>query len=243
MEQLPDQFTEDPALKAARRRALDRESAPAGLRNRIQAMAAQSAAAPEAASAPRSLKMPQRSPLFRFAVAAVLVIGFGALGYRIWQMNQGPTYDRGTVLTQALYQAMVDTHAARGAQTTPDTVTTLAMAGDLSKSIDRPVFVADLTRDGWTFQGAGVRNVGEHQAAQLYFTKGNQAISVFSLPANAAKNPRQDQEYDKDFNGSPIAGFVHGNGLYCVVGSSSDESLQVAEVKRLLNEHRGEIKG
>lgn len=193
----------------------------------------------ESQAAPRSLKMPQRSPLFRLAVAAVLLIGFGALGYRIWQMNQGPTYT--PMLSQAIYKAMVDTHVSRGAQTTPDQVTTLAAAGDLSKSIDRPVFVADLTRDGWTFHGAGVRNVGEHQAAQLYFTKGTQSISVFSLPASATKGAHDDQDYDKDFNGSPIAGFVHGKGLYCIVGSSPDDSLPMAEVKRLLNEHRGEI--
>jgi hypothetical protein len=237
MEQIPDQFSDDPALKAALRRALDQEAAPAALRNRILALTAEPSA--EAAAPPRSLKMPRRSPLFRFAVAAVLVIGFGALGYRIWQMNQGPTYDPG--LTQALYKEMVDVHAARGAQTTPDQVTTLAAAGALSKSIDRPVLVADLTRDGWTFQGAGVRKVAEHQAAQLYFTKGKEAISVFSLPASAAKGAHDDTDYVKDFNGSPIAGFTHGKGLYCIVGSSPDDSLQVAEVKRLLAEHRGEI--
>src|SRR3954452_246648 len=99
MEQLPNQFTEDPALKAALRRALDQEAAPAALRNRIQALSAESAADVETAAPPRSLKMPRRSPLFRFAVAAVLVIGFGALGYRIWQMNQGTSYDPGRILT------------------------------------------------------------------------------------------------------------------------------------------------
>jgi len=237
MEQIPEQFTEDPALKAALRRALDQEAAPAALRNLILALNAESAADAQTAAPPRSLKMPSRhSPLFRFAVAAVLLIGFGTLGYRIWQMNQGPVYPG---INNALYQAMVDTHAARRAQTTPDAVTTIASASTLSQTIQRPVFVADLTRDGWTFQGAGVRKVGDHQAAQLYFTKGNQAISVFSLPS-PDKN-YGDHDYDLVLNGSPIAGFTHGKGLYCIVGSSPDDSLQVAEVKRLLAEHRGEI--
>jgi len=241
MEQLPNQFTEDPALKAALRRALDQEAAPAALRNRILALSAESST--EAAEPPRSLKMPQqRSPLFRFAVAAVLVIGFGALGYRIWQMNQPPAiYNPLVAIPQALYQEMVNVHAARGAQTTPDEVSTFADAAKLGQSIQRPVFVADLTRDGWTFQGAAVRKVGSDMAAQLYFTKGKEAISVFSLPASAAPAARDDQDYDKVFNGSPIAGFTHGKGLYCIVGSSPDDSLQVTEVKRLLAEHRGEI--
>src|SRR3954470_19568155 len=103
MEQIPEQFTEDPALKAALRRALDQEAAPAALRNRILALSAESAADATAAP-PRSLKMPSRSPLFKFAVAAVLLIGFGALGYRIWQMNQKTAYPG---LGDALYQAMV----------------------------------------------------------------------------------------------------------------------------------------
>ena len=38
-----------------------------------------------------------------------------------------------------------------------------------------------------------------------------------------------------------MLGFTHGKGLYCIVGSSPDDSLPVAEVKRLLAEHRGEI--
>jgi hypothetical protein len=240
MEQLPDQFTEDPALKAALRRALDQESAPAALRNRILALRAGPAA--ETAEPPRSLKLPQRSPLFRFAVAAVLLIGFGALGYRIWQINQPPaTYNPLAAIPQALYQEMVKVHAARSAQTTPDEVSTFADAAKLGQSIQRPVFVADLTRDGWTFQGAAVRKLGSDMAAQLYFTKGKEAISVFSLPASAAPAARDDQDYDKVFNGSPIAGFTHGKGLYCIVGSSPDDSLPVAEVKRLLAEHRGEI--
>jgi hypothetical protein len=121
-------------------------------------------------------------------------------------------------------------------------VTTLAQAEDLKKQIDRPVLVADLTRDGWTFDGGGVRKVGEFSAAQLRFSKGKASISVFSLPASAASGAQYGAEYDKVFNGSPIAGFLKGPGLYCIVGSSTDGSLDVDEVKRLLAEHKGDLK-
>ena len=45
------------------------------------------------------------------------------------------------------------------------------------------------------------------------------------------------------FGGAPIAGFTRGKGLFCIVGTSEDGSLQIAEVKRLLEEHQGEISG
>ncbi|MDB5321212.1 MAG: hypothetical protein JWN40_2843 [Phycisphaerales bacterium] len=238
MEQRPVQFTDDPALKSALRRTLDVESAPAALRERVMALKAGGDA-----QAGNPIPMfRRRSPLYWLAVAAVLVLGVGMLGYQIWQMNRGPVYDPSRfALSQSLYKAMVDAHSARAKEVGTGDIGPVATAANLSQSIQRPVFVADLTRDGWTYRGAGVRNVGSNTAAQLYFTKGKQAISVFSLPASTASGAREDEEYDKDFNGSPIAGFTHGPGLYCIVGSSEDDSLPLAEVKRLLAAHRGEI--
>ncbi len=163
------------------------------------------------------------------------------LGYQIWQMNRGPVYDNKMVISHEVYQAMVDAHSARAKEAGTGDAGAVAAAANLSQSIQRPVFVADLTRNGWTYRGASVRNVGPNTAAQLYFTKGKQAISVYSLPASAANGARDDVEYDKDFNGSPIAGFTRGPGLYCIVGSSEDDSLKLGEVKQLLAEHRGEI--
>src|SRR5438128_2720620 len=157
---------DDPALRGALRRALGVESAPAGLRERVMAMTAKPAPGL------------RRSIGYKLAVAAVLVLGFGGLGYQIWQMNRGPVYDRSKfALSHELYQAMVDAHSARGKEAGSGDAGTVSAAANLSQSIQRPVFVADLTRDGWTYRGAGVRNVGSNTAAQLYFTKGKQAIS------------------------------------------------------------------
>jgi hypothetical protein len=235
MEQRPSEFTADPALKSALRRALDVESAPPALRQRIMALRT----APGETPVHKPIPMFRRNPLYGLAVAAVLVLGLGMLGYQIWQMNRGPVYDRSRfALSHELYKAMVDVHAARANDAGTADGGAVAAAAKLSTSIDRPVFVADLTRDGWTYRGAGVRTVGSNTAAQLYFTRGKQAISVFSLPASAAAGAREGEEYDKDFNGSPIAGFTKGSGLYCIVG---DESVPLAEVKLLLAAHRGEI--
>jgi hypothetical protein len=254
---------EDPALKAALRRNLGRESAPAALRERIGAMAAGAGGGSAAVTGPRlvsgaggaggaplgeraerPIPIRGRSPLYKLAVAAILILGFGGLAYQVREMTKDP-YDYSVAISDSLYASMVEAHRARQAAGTAaaagDTVASVAGAGELQKGINRPVFVADLTKDGWTFQGGGVRNVGEHQAAQLFFTKGAAAVSVFSLPAGAASGAQEGWSYDKDFNGAPIAGFVKGNGLFCIVGGSADGSLTLDEVKRLLEAHRGEV--
>jgi hypothetical protein len=220
---------DDPALRGALRRALGVENAPAGLRERVVALTAKPA------------PVWRRGLGYRLAVAAVLVIGFGGLGYRVWQMNHNP-YDAKLALSDTLYQNMIDAHNARSGQAAGgDKISNVAEAATLVKEIQRPVFAADLTRDGWTFQGGSVRNVGNDRAAQLFFTKGKASISVFSLPAPAAPGTQYAADYDKVYNGAPIAGFTRSGGLYCIVGSSPDGSLQVDEVKRLLAEHRGEL--
>ena len=258
MEDPQVQSFDDPALKAALRRALDQERAPADLRDRIRAMAA-SAAAPAAetvpymraagagdeAAADAPIPMFRRGPVFKFAAAAVLVLGLGSMGYQIYLANRPPPY---TAVAQyavppSLYKGMTQTHDERvaGSATPPDTTTDLAAAKGLSGAVKRPVFVAQLTSNGWKFEGGGVRDVGPHSAAQLFFTKGNASISVFSLPASAVPQAKDDVTYDTVFNGHPIAGFVHKGGLYCIVGSSTDDSLKLDEVKALLQSHRGEI--
>jgi hypothetical protein len=260
----PQSF-DDAALKSALRRALEQEHAPADLRARIRALAVASdttaeastgqsaepspllriAPTPDSAAADQPLKLHRRGPAFKFAAAAVLVLGFGSLGYQIWQANRPPDYAQVAqyVVPVSLYKGMTQAHDERvaGSATPPDTAKDLQSASALAQAIQRPVFVADLTNNGWKFEGGGVRDVAKHPAAQLFFTRGNAAISVFSLPASAVPTARDGVTYDTVFNGHPIAGFVRTGGLFCIVGSSTDNSLKVDEVKTLLESHRGEI--
>jgi hypothetical protein len=245
MEQPPVQPFEDPALKAALRRALDRPTAPAGLRDRIAAMAVESrpATAPQEDAKPIPMRQP-RGPLYKFAIAAILVLGFGSLAYQVWQMNKGPDYSYATAVPDSLYASMLQTHTARASGSAGgDSVTSFDAASGLASQINRPVFAADLAKDGWTYRGGAVRNVGSHSAAQLFFTKGKAAVSVFSLPAAAAPDAKDGMTYERNYHDAPIAGFLKGKGLYCIVGSSEDGSLTVDEVKRLLEAHRRDVKG
>lgn len=238
MQDSPVQPFDDPALKAALRRSLDRETAPVALRDRIKALA--SAAAP-AEPDHKPIPMFRKSPLYRLAVAAILIIGFGGLGYQIWKMNQSP-YDSTTVFTAKLYQEMIDAHNARKDNSTGDSVITFAAAPGLGGQLGRSVFVADLTKDGWTFKGGAVRKVGSDQAAQLYFTKGKSAISVFSLPKSVVPTAQDEQSYEALQSGAAIAGFTRGQGLFCIVETSEEGPLTSSEgVRAMLEAHKGEI--
>jgi hypothetical protein len=183
-----------------------------------------------------------RRPLFRFAAAAILIVGIGSLAFQIWNTTRPPA-SSAYVFPVSLFKGMVATHTARasGAEASPDAVKSLADAAKLSQTTNRPVLVADLTKDGWTFDGAAVRAVGQFTAAQLFFTKGNAAVSVFSLPASAVPNAADNSTYDTVFNGAPIAGFVKNGGLFCIVGSSPDGSLTAGEVRGMLERHKGEL--
>jgi len=246
MQETPLQPFDDPALKMALRRSLGKETAPVSLRDRIKKMAGEnsSVSAPESKPDPKPIPLFRRSPVYRFAVAAVLIIGFGGLAYQIWQMKQkDDAYNRGTVFTASLYQNMIDTHEARKSATSADTITTLAAVPSLSGQVPaHAVFAADLTKDGWTFQGAAARKVGSDQAAQLFFTKGKSSISVFSLPLSAAPDAKEGESYDTVYNGAAIAGFRSSGGIFCIVGTGEKGPLDLTEVKQLLDEHKGEIR-
>ncbi len=249
MEELPVQPFDDPALKAALRRCLGKESAPAGLRERIAALSSaptqptmKLATDSKPAADAKPIPMFRKSPLYRFAVAAVLLIGFGSLGYQIWKMTHQNPYIPSYIISDAAYQNMVDHHEDHKTGKTTDHITTLAAAPGLGKQfgeMKKGIFVPDLTKDGWTFKGASVQKVENGTGVQLFFTKGNEALSVYSLPASTVAPKSIDkQDYEKMFNGMPIAGFTDSGGLYCIVG---DKSVDLTEVKRLLNEHKGEI--
>jgi hypothetical protein len=156
--------------------------------------------------------------------------------------QSGPDADSVYAIPNSVYKGMVKTHEDRKNQAGEgDTITSLAAAKDLSKALGRPVFAADLTRDGWTFQGGAVRDVASFKAAQLFFAKGKATLSVLSLPASAATTAKDGSTYDIIFQGTPIAGFVKQGGLFCIVGQSEDGSLTVDDVKTLLQKHRDEL--
>src|SRR4051812_3813615 len=156
MQDPPVPSFDDPALKAALRRALDSEIAPTGLRNQIHALAtdqaerpalsytatgAQPTRAPAAEAADQPIPLFRR-PLYRFAAAAILIVGLGSLAFEVWNTSPPPATSA-YVFSPSLFKGMIAAHSARATATeqSPDMVKSLADAARLSATINRPVFV------------------------------------------------------------------------------------------------------
>src|SRR5688500_17614219 len=195
---------DDSAFKAALARSLPKERAPEALRNRIAALTA-SGAKPSAWEDAPPIKLPvYRQRWVRLAAAALFAVA--AVITALLVNRESSSVTPGYEIANSVYKGMVSTHEARKNNTAnPDTVTTLAAAGQqLSKQLGRGVWAPDLTKDGWTFHGGAIRTIGTSQVAQLYFTKGQESLSVLSLPSSLAKGAKDGSTYETTFSGTPI---------------------------------------
>jgi hypothetical protein len=236
----PVQSFNDPALKAALARSLPKERAPQGLRDRIVALSAPQGSQSAAAEEAPPIKLPIfRQKWVRMAAAALFAIAALITAFIV---NRETGVQPGYEIANSVYKGMITTHEARKNESTPsDTVTTLPSAGQqLSKQLGRGVWAPDLTKDGWTFHGGAIRTIGSSQVAQLYFTKGTESLSVLSLPSSLAKGAKDGSTYETTFSGTPIAGFLKKDGLFCIVRQGQAEP-STREIKALLDKHRDAV--
>jgi hypothetical protein len=234
----PQEFQpEDAVLKTALRRALGKPSAPPELRSRIEAMLA---AEHRKEQTKRAL---WRRPAFALiSAAAVLLIGLGIAYQLINQGNEVPEY-----FAQAMVQAheqdaaLADHHRLPGV---PADAPLSTVRAELRKHIGLPVLVAELG-EGWKYEGASLTTVSGVPAAELFFTRGDASISIFSVSAAAAyintSTSGDGTTYAQMENGHPISGFVQGGAIHCLVGSSKSGKLTLKEVTKLRDKLRGEV--
>jgi hypothetical protein len=235
----PVQSFDDPALRAALARSIPKERAPQELRNRIAALTA--IGKPTTWEDAPPIKLPVfRQKWFRMAAAALFAVAAVITAVLVNRNQTGVT--PGYEIANSVYKGMVTIHEARKNNTaSPETVTTLASAGQqLSKQLGRPVWAPDLTKDGWTFHGGAIRTLGSSQVAQLFFTKGAESLSVLSLPSSLAKGAKDGSTYETTFSGTPIAGFLKKDGLFCIVRQGQAEP-STREIKALLDKHRDAV--
>ena len=225
----------DPALQQALKRALGGEMAPLPLASRIQsALAAQADPAPQRAARPRPR-------IWALAAAACLCL----FSVSLMAMQVMKTFSpreqlavKSLDVPTELVQNLIARHDACGSR--PDHHFLPGIAQDdlnairktLARSLDQRVLVTTLP-NGWVFRGAQLCPVGQDRAAHLLFTRGNQTVSLFSLPNADYPTSSNDTPYESMTAGHPIAGFTHGNGFYCLVGSSPDGKLSLEEIKSL----------
>lgn len=259
---------DDSGLKAAVRRAWGEERCPDDVRARVLAAANASAglAAPPRqgrdslpaviiTTRPSFWQQPWLN--YGLAAAATVLIGFG-VAYRVDDSPFGR--DRmgdlgGTAVTFAstvppmIAQGLRDSHdrcikyPSHSPSPELSNESFPAIRQRLEQRLRFPVLAGSiehaLGRDGWQFKGAAVCKVGDVDAAHLVFTRGDQAISVFSLPPSSCNHSgREAREYEDPNPDHPVAVFVWSDGVHCVVGSSVDRSVSVDEVRSVLEHLR-----
>lgn len=213
-----DSHFDDPALKAALKRALGGETAPPGLRARVEKMLAAEAASPLVR--PKQRFDWRRSPLVGLAAAAMIIV---STAFVLNYYRQAEPSSLAT-LPNDLASEMTAAHDAAMAQASHHNLP--VPKDDLDKirqtlkdRLGHPVLVASLGAD-WKLEGASVTKVGERDAAQLVYSKGNESVSVISVSiAGRGYVPSEGTDYMQTWEGHPLAGVVKGGAVHCVIGS------------------------
>ena len=211
---------------------------------------------PVVAAPPRFWQQPWLR--YGFAAAAMVLVGFG-IAHRLDDTPFGrddfaQTGTGGTDVTLAslpppIRQGMLEKHERcqkfeHNAYPDLPAGNFAAVRERLEKQLGFPVLAGDveeaLGRNGWRFQGAAVCKVGGVNAAHLIFVRNRQAISLFSFPRDCCKTaPTGGVREGEDSNADhPVALFVWSDGVHCVVGSSTDRSLSVDQVRAVLEHLR-----
>lgn len=228
MEHDKPQF-DDPALQSAVKRALGNETAPRQLRERVER-----ALAGERARPVRLLR-----PLAGVAAAAVLFIGFSVAYHMLWASREKPVaqwFAAAMVVSHDQCSALPDHHLIA-----PDAPNDLGAVRERLKSQLNHALLVTSLGDGWTFAGAGVCNIGSAPAAHMLFKRGDQTISIFSIPvANLAysESVPDGTSYSQIEQSHPVSGFIQNGAVHCLVGSSG---LSLREITRLREAVRGQV--
>ena len=259
---------EDPALGNAIRRAWGGERAPATLRQRLMQLAASEAVGnvqeirsgeradplvlptPAALGTARAPAFPRRRPnrSLRWAAAALLLLAVGGIVSRYWGTADSPP-PVAIAPRESFGVALASTHDnclgagdAHHAEELPPGGDMSRVAAALRSQLNRPVLAASPAGPGWHFHGARVCTINGHQAAHLVFVNGHAAVSVFSFSSAACSEcARADRFEVPTTPGHAVTGFAQGEGLFCVVGSSSDGSLTLDRLRAFRDEFRPQV--
>ena len=231
---------DEPGLKGAVQRAWGGEQSPQRLRARVSRLIA-TAASVDQAPAPVSTWERWQGRVYGLAAAAVLMLGIGLLVLyyqgafesnvsRFAGAAQPISMPSKTPMPISLARSMLATHNSCGKLHDHRLVDDLpannyrALSVKLTSDLGFPVIARGLGAE-WKFRGAGECSVGELRGSHLLFVRGDESISVFSLPSSCMMGIPPGAQFEGPVQGHPVAGFSRGGAVYAFVGSSPAASL------------------
>jgi hypothetical protein len=228
---------DDPNLKAAVARVRGGHKARPDLVDRVRGSLA---AAMNGDAAPvRRIELKPHRPLFRrLAIAASIVAAF-ALGVVTHSVVHKYVEAREYLeANEKLFRGMIAAGQAQvdgrpelfGSLDDPARLRQL-LANRLSHEVPLP----DLSAQGWVLTEAAVVQVQALPAARCVFSRGGSTLTLFSLPSGAFAGAEDGETYQTVIDGHPLAGFIRGGGVHCVVGSAGTP---LAEVTPLTDQLR-----
>jgi len=232
----------DPSLRTAVRRVWGDERAPRELRQQIAALCTSSGKrGSRANSEPFSMRI--RSTLYGLAAAAVFILAVG-IAFADWSGGgrrplRAPRVVAlpGNMATNLFARHDADEKAKKHQFAGINQTDFNTMSKELGSQLGFPVLATSLPGNGWRFHGASICTVGKIVTAHLIFDRqGKQYISLFSMPVGEVSGSGPGCDYTEVAQNHVMAGFATSVGFYCVVGSSSDDSMTVEEVRTIRDE-------
>jgi hypothetical protein len=113
----------------------------------------------------------------------------------------------------------------------------------LIEELHQTVWLADLTKQGWKFEGAACVNVDSAKGAQAVFSKGDDTLSMISMPVagNCETHGGDVEMFAKDVDKHSVFAFVANGEMYGLVGYCPDGSLKLADVQAIGNRFKSEV--
>lgn len=240
---------DDPALKAAVKRAWALERAPLDLAGRARTAMRQAVPMDDPAAA--SWRLP-RWTAYAAAALILLVVGLSVfvLNDAATPIRPGDGFAAANVLPAAYLTGLVQRHDAcrdnytgRHHNLKCDKGDFQQIAAQLEAEMHGPVLVIDPRQDGWNFHGAAMcpvpvkrgAAVESRRASHLLFDReGRQSLSVISVPFEGSCRAKPGETFVDDAGQNHlVVGFLDNNELHCLIGHSTDGSLTRDDLRRM----------
>jgi len=223
---------DDPNLKAAIARIRGGHTARPDLVDRVRNSLAE--AMNGDAGPVRRIEVKPRSPaLRRLAIAASIVAAF-ALGVVTHSVVHKYVEAREDLeANEKLFRGMIAAHQGQldgppelfGSLDDPARLRQL-----LAKRLSHEVPLPDLSAKGWVLREAAVVQLQALPAARCVFSRGGSTLTLFSLPSGAFAGAEEGGSYQTVVDGHPLAGFIRGGGVHCVVGDANTPLADVTPI-------------